>query len=128
MFANMLLACTLAALAAMAASPLMSMYGEQFAQQQRLLQLMVVSVIPEVAAMALYVHIQAHERLWSSLLHAWLPKDAVFIIGTWFASALGPVGAATAYAASWALAAVVLGFAAVRLGTGRLSGRIDRGG
>ena len=126
--ANLLMACTLAALFALAASPLMWMYGEQFAQQHRLLQLMVLSVIPEIAAMALYVHVQAHERLWSSLLQAWLPKDAVFVIGTWYASTLGPVGAAIAYAASWALAAVVLGFAAGRLGLGRPPGRLDREG
>ena len=124
--ANMLMACALAALAAVMAYPLMSIYGEQFAQHHRLLQLMVLSVIPEVAAMALYVHVQSHERLWSSLLQAWLPRDAVFVLGTWFALTPGPIGAAVSYSISWLLAAVVLGLAAARLGLGQPPARIER--
>jgi O-antigen/teichoic acid export membrane protein len=124
--ANMVMACTLAAIGAFMASPLMSIYGADFAQHHRLLQVMVLSVIPEVAAIALYVHVQAHERLWSSLLHAWLPKDAVFVIGTWLALTPGPIGAAVSYSLSWLLAAVVLGFAVARLGMGQPAARFDR--
>jgi len=118
MSGNLLMACALAAFAAVAAAPLMSIYGKEFAQHHHLLQLMVLSVVPEVAAIAFYVHVQAHERLWSSLLHAWLPKDLIFILGTWLAASTGPQGAAVAYLGSWLFAAGLLAFAAFRIGFG----------
>jgi hypothetical protein len=75
-----------------------------------------LSVLPELLAMAVFLHVQAHERLWLTFFGAWLPKDVLFVVGTWLTASMGAVGAAASYLVSWVFCLAVLGCIGARIG------------
>jgi hypothetical protein len=78
-----------------------------------------ISILPELIAVAVFLHVQAHERMWVAFFAAWLPKDLIFVLGSSIAAASAASisgGAAWAYVAAWSFAACAFVLMALRIG------------
>jgi O-antigen/teichoic acid export membrane protein len=84
-------------------------FGKSFISGKQILQILMISVVFEGIALALYQHLQSHEKIWTSFFMITIPRETAFII---FAFVLipsyGAIGLSTAYTLCWFLAFVII--------------------
>jgi len=116
---NITVAALIVVCAGLFADQLLALYGQRFRGSPQILRVLMISILPELIASAVFLHVQARERMWVSFFFAWLPKDVVFIAGSAVAgvwAATAALGTAWSYVAAWTFAAVAFTAIALRLG------------
>jgi O-antigen/teichoic acid export membrane protein len=83
---------------------ILSIFGKEFRGGKMVLQILMISTVFEGVAIALYQHIQAQGKIWTSLFFINLPRETVFVILAFiFVPAKGAVGLSVAYTLCWLL-------------------------
>ena len=90
---------------------ILGIFGRDFRTGKTVLQLLMISAVFEGSSIALYQHLQAQSRLWTSLFLISIPRETLFIVLAFFLIPIqGAVGLSVAYTAGWLLTLVIIGF------------------
>jgi O-antigen/teichoic acid export membrane protein len=71
---------TLALLLALFAKPVLELLGPGFARASFGLQLIMVVALAEAAALAIYMRVQARNRMWASIFATLVPRDLIMLV------------------------------------------------
>jgi O-antigen/teichoic acid export membrane protein len=89
----------------------LGVFGRDFSAGKTVLQILMISAVFEGSSIALYQHLQAQERIWTTLLLINIPRDTLFILASlYLVSWRGAVGLSVAYSLGWLLALITISF------------------
>jgi O-antigen/teichoic acid export membrane protein len=100
-----------AGLASFIAPPALKVFGKDFMAGTMVLQVLLCSTVFEGLSIALYQHLQAQEKLWSTLFWITAPREGLFfVLAMILTPTKGALGLAIAYASSWMVAMIAIAF------------------
>ncbi len=88
---------------------ILGVFGKDFSAGKTVLQILMISTIFEGSSIALYQHIQAQEKIWTTLFLINMPRDTLFIMMVFCLVHLyGAIGLSVAYSSGWLLALIII--------------------
>lgn len=88
---------------------ILGIFGKEFRGGKMVLQVLMISTIFESVSIALYQHLQAQAKIWTSLFFINIPRESAFIILAFiFVRVKGAVGLSVAYTLCWLLTLIVI--------------------
>ena len=88
---------------------ILGIFGKEFGSGKMVLRVLMISTVFEGIAIALYQHLQAQERIWTSFFLITIPKETLFItLAFMLVPIQGAVGLGIAYTSSWLLTLAVI--------------------
>jgi O-antigen/teichoic acid export membrane protein len=88
---------------------ILGIFGKEFRGGKMVLQVLMISTVFEGVAIALYQHLQAQGKMWSSLFYINIPRETVFVVLAFILVPVqGAVGLSISYALCWLLTLVVI--------------------
>ncbi|MBE9525080.1 MAG: oligosaccharide flippase family protein [Chloroflexi bacterium] len=88
---------------------ILGIFGKEFRGGKMVLQVLMISTVFEGVAIALYQHLQAQGKIWTSLFFINIPRETVFVVLAFiFVPVQGAVGLSVAYTLCWLLTLVAI--------------------
>ncbi len=88
---------------------ILTVFGKDFGDGKQVLRVLMLSTIFEAGGIALYQHLQVHEKVWTSLLLITIPRETLFIVlALYLVPHAGALGLGIAYTTGWAAALAVI--------------------
>jgi O-antigen/teichoic acid export membrane protein len=88
---------------------ILGIFGADFIGGKTVLKVLMISTAFEGISVALYQHIQAQGRIWSSFFAINIPREIVFVVLSFiFVPAKGALGISSAYTLCWFLALIII--------------------
>ena len=96
---------------------LLGLFGEAFSPAHEALAILLLAVLPEACAVALYQIIQTQERMWWSFVAVSIPRDGIMVMAAYFlVQSRGAYGLSLAYLIGWTVALAVIAIKVYRVG------------